>query len=406
MPHSKLHAENPEVELQRVQPVRAGLRCALRVQWIPPVGANIPGDPAITAVASGKAPAFFRDVIISGTDVHTGRSVRLPMRELVQPLLGRRRGRRRARHRVHRPRPRPASLDPLARRARAVSRPRPSLPASSRARRSLRSAADGCGRAHRRDGRAERARPRGRQGRARRGSARRSTRCSRRSRSRSRRSAASSPTRRMSCGRRSRASRRTSTSCAATSSSTRSSAARSSTTSTASRERCARSSRSLLELARSGAKPSREPFQLDELARGHARARALPLPVRHLGRARRRDDRRRRRPRSDGARGVEPPRERRQVERRRRNRRGLAHGRRTLGSRPRAGDRRGGPAARLRALLPLSSGALDAGRGARPLDRARGCGGARRHGRRRERRRRWCAVPAQSQRRSEARLAR
>src|SRR5262245_33577347 len=72
--------------------------------------------------------------------------------------------------------------------------------------------------------------------------------------------------------------------------------------------------------------------------------------------------------------------------------------------RPRAGDRRGGPAARLRALLPLGSGARDAGRGAGSLDCPRRRGSAWRNRCRRERRGRRGTLPAQPQRRGAARL--
>ena len=49
-------------------------------------GASIPGDGAIRAVAGGRKSSFFRDVLISGTNVHTGGSVQIQMRELVQHL--------------------------------------------------------------------------------------------------------------------------------------------------------------------------------------------------------------------------------------------------------------------------------------------------------------------------------
>ena len=48
-------------------------------------GANIPGDSVIHAVAAGRMSGVFRDVVIT-SNPHTGRSLRFQMRELVQPL--------------------------------------------------------------------------------------------------------------------------------------------------------------------------------------------------------------------------------------------------------------------------------------------------------------------------------
>ena len=113
---------------------------------------------------------------------------------------------------------------------------------------------------------------------------------------------------------------------------------------------------------------------------GHARAVADP------GRAR---DRR--------AGGLEPARQRRQVEPGGRRDRGDRPRRRADRPRPRPGYRRGRSPLRLRPLLPGARGAWNAGLRARARDRPTGGGGARRHGRRRPRRRRRhadAALPA------------
>ena len=141
--------------------------------------------------------------------------------------------------------------------------------------------------------------------------------------------------------------------------------------------------------------------ELTELARGEEQQTALEevrLDLAHRGRdpahgaepPRRAD---RGRPRADDgrrhageprARDREPARQRGEVEpaRRAASRSRLDGGELTR-ARPRAGHRRGRPAARLRALLPRDLGAEHAGLGARPRDRAAGGRDARRHGRRR-----------------------
>ena len=124
----------------------------------------------------------------------------------------------------------------------------------------------------------------------------------------------------------------------------------------------------LLELARGGAQTAKAEFQLDELVEA-GRTRSRPIPGGRLAEQRPGADDRRRLPRSHGAGGLEPARERGQVERRGRLRRGLTRSRGAAGARPRAGLLRGGPAACLRPVLPLGCGTRNAGCGARARNR-------------------------------------
>jgi two-component system, OmpR family, sensor histidine kinase MprB len=83
----KQHAGDPEANYNGFNPF-ADYLAFFATDGSRTAGANIPGDAAIRAVAAGHANGFFRDTVISGTNVHTGHSVRLPMRELVEPLPG------------------------------------------------------------------------------------------------------------------------------------------------------------------------------------------------------------------------------------------------------------------------------------------------------------------------------
>ena len=151
----------------------------------------------------------------------------------------------------------------------------------------------------------------------------------------------------------------------------------------------------LLELARGDANLERTTVQLDELVEAARR----PGPY-ALSRIRGNAPSSRRRSRASGpdrAGRLEPARERRQVDGARLERRRHAH-------RRRAAVRDHGPGfatrtgARLRPLLPLGRGPLDAGFRARPRDRPRGRRGARRHRRRGERPGRRRARAAESRR--------
>jgi two-component system sensor histidine kinase MprB len=51
-------------------------------------GANIPGDAVIKAAAAGNGAPFFRNTIIPLTDPSTGEQLRFQMREYVQPISG------------------------------------------------------------------------------------------------------------------------------------------------------------------------------------------------------------------------------------------------------------------------------------------------------------------------------
>ena len=140
----------------------------------------------------------------------------------------------------------------------------------------------------------------------------------------------------------------------------------------------------LLELARGGAQVEKEKFQFDELVEDSLERARARFPAVEWE--------------ADGLEPTVVDGYRDRMERavwnllenagkwsgERRLGRGLARRRRAAGARPRAGIRRRGPAARLRALLSLGGGTIDAGRRARAGDRPRGGRGARRHGRRRE----------------------
>ncbi len=84
----KEHAENPQANLNGFNQFAQDYLTFFAPDGSPTGGANIPGDAAIRAVAAGSAPGFFRDTVIDGIDPLTGRSGRLQMREIVQPLSG------------------------------------------------------------------------------------------------------------------------------------------------------------------------------------------------------------------------------------------------------------------------------------------------------------------------------
>ena len=277
---------------------------------------------AIRAVAAGR-----RGGILPRHRDHAGpittrvREFGSPMRELVEPLPGRRRGGRRARHRARRPRPQPAALDSPPRHARrrraAAVIARLVSNATLAPVRRLTAAAERIAET----GEPSERVPEGGKGelgaarrvvqhdaRVPRGVARDAAPLRRRRVARAADAAHEPPDEHRRPPRRHRARP------AAAPGAPRRPSPRVAGDALAHRRACS-SSR-----ARRRARPRAVPAR--RARRGHARARPLPLPVRHVGGVRRRGDRRRRRSRPDGARGLEPPRERRQVERRGRHGRG------------------------------------------------------------------------------------
>ena len=82
----KQHAADPQANYNGFNPFAQDYLAFFAPDGSRTAGASIPADPAIRAVAAGRTPGFFRDAVVNGTDVHTGRSVRFQMRELVRPL--------------------------------------------------------------------------------------------------------------------------------------------------------------------------------------------------------------------------------------------------------------------------------------------------------------------------------
>ena len=80
----KEHAENSQV----VNPYSQDYLAFFASDGTRRAGANIPGDSAIKAAAAGDAAAFFRDTVLNGTDNRTGQPLQLRMREFVEPLRG------------------------------------------------------------------------------------------------------------------------------------------------------------------------------------------------------------------------------------------------------------------------------------------------------------------------------
>jgi two-component system sensor histidine kinase MprB len=79
----KEHAEHPEV----INPYSQDYLAFFAPDGTRRAGSNIPGDSAIKTAAAGDKAAFFRDTVLNGTD-GTGQPLRLSMREYVEPLPG------------------------------------------------------------------------------------------------------------------------------------------------------------------------------------------------------------------------------------------------------------------------------------------------------------------------------
>jgi two-component system, OmpR family, sensor histidine kinase MprB len=82
------HAKSPDANFQGFNPYQQDYVAIIRPDGVrTPESAGIPVDRAIRAVADGTRQQFFRDTTVPGRD-KTGRSLVLQMREIVRPIEG------------------------------------------------------------------------------------------------------------------------------------------------------------------------------------------------------------------------------------------------------------------------------------------------------------------------------